>query len=122
MVFGLVKPELRAELGVETWVWVEENFVIEIGGEGGGDFLEVGFLAELRDMNEKDFGFERFFVSIFHGLEIDVITEIAAGVSGDNWVEPGSSKTLGEFREIDISMISDAVVAADGFEANGGKF
>ncbi len=70
-------PSSGLNSGSKTWVWVEENFVIEIGGEGGGDFLEVGFLTELRDMNEKDFGFERFFVSIFHGLEIDVITEIA---------------------------------------------
>lgn len=100
---------------------VDEDSLIETRSEAGGDFIEVGLLAEFGDVDENDFGLEPMFVEVFHGLKIEIITEIAAGVFRDNRVEAGGGKTLGELRKVDVGMIGDTVVAANGFEADGGE-
>lgn len=76
-------------------------------------------MAEFGDVDENDFGFELAFVEVFHGLEIEVVTEVATGIFRDDWVEAGNREALGEFREIDFGVISDTIVATDGFETNG---
>jgi hypothetical protein len=72
-------------------------------------------------MNEEDFSPEGFLVGIFQGLEIKIVTEVAAGVFGNNRVEAGGSQTLYELRKVDLGMIGDAIIASDGFEAKGGE-
>ena len=68
-------------------------------------------------MNEEDFSPEGFLVGIFQGLEIKIVTEVAAGVFGNN----RGSQTLYELRKVDLGMIGDAIIASDGFEAKGGE-
>ena len=62
-------------------------------------FWRSGFYRA-RDMNEKDFGFERFFVSIFHGLEIDVITEIAMAFLEIIGSSPDSARRWASLRKL----------------------
>lgn len=102
-------------------VGVLKDFGIEIFEEGAGDFGEVGLLAEFGKVDEDDFGLEGLLVDIFHGLKIEVITEVAAGIFGNNRVEPGRREAARELREIDFGMVGDAIVAADRLEANSGE-
>lgn len=99
-------------------IGVDEEFLVEARGEGGGDLSEVGFLTEFRDVDENNFGFERLVVEKSHGLKIEIITEVATGVFGDDGVEAGHGETLGELREIDLGVIGDAIIATDSLEAN----
>lgn len=70
-------------------------------------------------MDEEDFSPEGFLVGIFQGLEIKIVAEVAAGVFGNNRVEAGGGQTLYELRKVDLSVIGDATIASDGFEAKG---
>lgn len=72
-------------------------------------------------MDEEDFSPEGFLVGIFQGLEVKIVTEVAAGVFGNNRVEAGGGQTLYELRKVDLGMIGDAIIAGDGFEAKGGE-
>ena len=72
-------------------------------------------------MDEDDFGPEGFLVGIFQGLEIKIVTEVAACVFGNNRVEAGGGQTLYELGKIDLSVIGDAIITSDGFEAKGGE-
>ena len=72
-------------------------------------------------MEEEDFSLEGFLVGIFQGLEVKIVTEVAAGVFGNNRVEAGGGQTLYELRKVDLGMIGDAIITSDGFEAKGGE-
>ena len=70
-------------------------------------------------MNEEDFSPEGFLVGIFQGLEVKIVTEVAAGVFGDNRVEAGGGQALGQLGKVSFGMVGDAIIAGDGFEAKG---
>lgn len=72
-------------------------------------------------MDEEDFSLKRFLVGIFQGLEIKIVTEVAAGIFGDNRIEAGGGQTLYELRKVNLGVIGDAIIASDGFEAKGGE-